>query len=174
MNTIDFLELANEFTLIETTSEANGYPRNLRKAIIGFETFEQAKELAEKHNLSVEMFERRDGWDLWARRGHILNAFDMASIYIEEGYDFYKNISFEDFCEREDVLGTLKACADFYEMSAWLESYKNIFEEIEDLKEGEILIKDNYSNTFVSKEYTMAYSYDSHQYAIGLIDYNED
>lgn len=174
MNTIDFLNLANEFELIETTSEANGYPRSLRKAIIGFKTFEQAEELAEKHNLSIEMFERRDGWDLWARRDTTHKSFDMANIYVEEGYDFYKRISFEDFCEREDVSGTLKECEDFDEMSAWLENFKDLFEEIEDLKEGEILIKDNDSNTFVSKEYTMAYSYDSHQYAIGLIDYNED
>ena len=174
MNTIDFLELANEFTLIETTSEANGYPRNLRKAIIGFESYEQAEELAEKHGLSIEMFERRDGWDLWTRRDSIFKAFDMASIYSEEGYDFYKKISFEDFCEHENVSSSLKECEDFDEMLAWVESFKELFEEIEDLKEGEILIKDNYNNTFVSKEYTMAYSYDSHQYAIGLIDYDED
>ena len=174
MNTIDFLELANEFTLIETTSEANGYPRNLRKAIIGFENFEQAEELAEKHGLSIEMFERRDGWDLWTRRDRAFKSFDMANIYVEEGYDFYKKISFEEFCEREDVQGQLKECADFDEMSAWLENFKELFEEIETLKEGEILIKDNYGNTFVSKEYTMQYSYDTHNYAIGLIDYNED
>ena len=174
MNTIDFLELANEFTLIETTSEANGYPRNLRKAIIGFESYEEAEKHAEKHGLSIEMFERRDGWDLWTRRDRIFKPFDMASIYTEEGYDFYKNISFEEFCEREDVHGQLKECANFDEMSAWLENFKELFEEIETLKEGEILIKDNYGNTFVSKEYTMQYSYDTHNYAIGLIDYNED
>ncbi len=174
MNTIDFLNLANEFELIETTSEPNGYPRNLRKAIIGFESFEQAEELAEKHGLSIEMFERRDGQDLWTRRDTIHKPFDMASIYTEEGYDFYKTISFEEFCESEDVFGTLKECEDFYEMSAWIEDCKDLFEEIETLEEGEILLKDIDSNTFVSKEYTMAYSYDSHQYAIGLIDYNED
>lgn len=174
MNTIDFLELANEFTLIETTSESNGYPRNLRKAIIGFNTFEEAEELAEKHDLSIEMFERRDGWDLWTRRDLIFRPFDMTSIYVEEGYDFYKHVSFEDFCEREDVIGHLKDCADFDEMSTWLENFKELFEEIEELKENEILIKDNDGNTFVSKEYAMQYSYDTHNYAIGLIDYNED
>lgn len=174
MNTIDFLNLANEFELIETTSEPNGYPRNLRKAIIGFETFEQAEELAEKHGLSIEMFERRDGWDLWTRRNRIFKPFDMANIYVGEGYDFYKTMSFEEFCEREDIQGQLKECTDFYEMQARLESFKELFEEIESLKEGEILIKNNDGNTFVSKEYTMQYSYDTHNYAIGLIDYNED
>lgn len=176
MRSFDFIKLAEEknLNLIETTSEANGYPRNLQKAIIGFESYEEAEKLAEKYGLEIEMFERRDGWDLWARRERILNAFDMANIYVEEGYDFYKVMSFEEFCEREDVQGSLKECEDFDEMQARLESFKGIFEEIEDLKEGEILIKDNYNNTFVSKEYTMAYSYDSHQYAIGLIDYDED
>ena len=33
---------------IETTSERNGYPSNLQGAIIGFESFKQAEEIAEK------------------------------------------------------------------------------------------------------------------------------
>ena len=65
---------------IETTSESNGYLRNLKFAITGFYTFEQAQELADKYNLSIQSFEKRDGWQLWYRTGVTMySAFENSA-----------------------------------------------------------------------------------------------
>ena len=47
--TKDLREIAesNNLEVIETTSQANGYPSNLKDAIIGFESFEDAEKLAD-------------------------------------------------------------------------------------------------------------------------------
>ena len=71
MKQFDFIDLAAQggFELIETTSERSGYPLNLKKAIIGFESMEEAREYAEQHDLSIEIFHKRDGWNVWYRTG---------------------------------------------------------------------------------------------------------
>ena len=76
MTQFDFIDLAAQggLELIETTSERNGYPRCLKKAIIGFDSMEEAREYAEQHNLSIEIFHKRDGWSLWYRTGN--RAYD--------------------------------------------------------------------------------------------------
>ena len=46
MKTIDEIASENELQVITTTTGMNGYPQSLKKAIIGFENFEQAEKLA--------------------------------------------------------------------------------------------------------------------------------
>lgn len=53
----------NGLELIDTTSARNGYPQDLQKAIIGFDTFEQAEKLAKETGLRIEFFQQHDGWD---------------------------------------------------------------------------------------------------------------
>ena len=52
MKQFDFIDLAAQggFELIETTSERSGYPLDLKKAIIGFDSMEEAREYAEQHD----------------------------------------------------------------------------------------------------------------------------
>lgn len=68
---IDIEEIAyeNGLELIDTTSAMNGYPQCLKKAIIGFDSFEEADKLAKENGLSIEIFTKRDGWNLWYRTG---------------------------------------------------------------------------------------------------------
>ena len=48
----DFIDLAAQggFELIETTPERSGYPRNLKWAIIGFDSMEEAREYANQYD----------------------------------------------------------------------------------------------------------------------------
>ena len=41
--TIEEITSENGLELIETTAERSGYPRGLQKAIIGFDTFDEAE-----------------------------------------------------------------------------------------------------------------------------------
>ena len=49
MKTMNEIASENGLQVIDTTTGLNGYPRFLKKAIIGFEDFEQAEKLAEEY-----------------------------------------------------------------------------------------------------------------------------
>lgn len=70
-------ELADgDLKLIQTTSDYNGYPRQLHPAIVGFKSFEEAETMAKKNHLQIQHFERRYGWSLWRRVGTAYDAFE--------------------------------------------------------------------------------------------------
>ena len=58
----DLAEIASEngLQLIETTAKSTGYPERLQKAIIGFDTFEQAEKVADENDLIIEIFQQHD------------------------------------------------------------------------------------------------------------------
>ena len=96
MKQFDFEDLAYKegLELIETTSERNGYPRCLKKAIIGFDSMEEAREYAEQHDLSIEIFHKRDGWNVWYRTGN--RAYDPFTRTAEDYGDDYNLFTADD------------------------------------------------------------------------------
>ena len=69
----NFINLKKELSkrknldLVDTTSQANGYPMNEVPAIVGFSTLEAAENFAKKYGLSTVLLHKRDGWHFWAR-----------------------------------------------------------------------------------------------------------
>ena len=69
----NFINLKKELSkrqnldLVDTTSQANGYPSNEVTAIVGFSTLETAENFAKKYGLSTVVLHKRDGWNFWAR-----------------------------------------------------------------------------------------------------------
>ena len=69
----NFINLKKELSkrqnldLIDTTSQANGYPSNTNFGIVGFSNFEAAENFAKKYGLSTVVLHKRDGWNFWAR-----------------------------------------------------------------------------------------------------------
>ena len=69
----NFINLKKELSkrqnldLVDTTSQANGYPMNEVTAIVGFSTLEAAENFAKKYGLSTVLLHKRDGWHFWAR-----------------------------------------------------------------------------------------------------------
>lgn len=80
MESLENIAYEHGLELIETTSEASGYPRNLKKAIIGFDTFEEAQELADRYGLTVREFTKRDGWQLWVRGGRMWEEYSLIDV----------------------------------------------------------------------------------------------
>ena len=168
----DLSEIANEngLQLIETTASRTGYPERLQKAIIGFDTFEEAEELAEENGLSIEFFQKRDGWDLWYRTGSTAyEPFHRSAEDFGDDYSKFSKEDLDDFYENE-VQPMVSAFDSFDDLRSFLDKNEKIKDEIEDAEDDEIVITrcGEYYDTI--KELTMAYSYDSHSYAIGLID----
>ena len=69
----NFINLKKELSkrknldLVDTTSQANGYPSNEVTAIVGFSTLETAENFANKYEFSTVLLHKRDGWNFWAR-----------------------------------------------------------------------------------------------------------
>ena len=67
--TTDFYTIAEieNLQVVDTTSAMSGYPQSLKKALIGFDSFEEAERIAGEYGLSIETFTKRDGWQLYYR-----------------------------------------------------------------------------------------------------------
>lgn len=55
--------------VVETTTGRNGYPQNIKQAIIGFDNWKYAESTAERYGLRITTLHKRDGWQLWERNG---------------------------------------------------------------------------------------------------------
>jgi hypothetical protein len=155
---------------IETTSERNGYPSNLKGAIIGFEEFKQAEYWAEKLGLSIETFSKKDGWDLWHREGSgAYKAFENSSDDFGDNYQEIPKMTEEEFIESEVKFFFEDDKESFDEIESFLKQKKEIWEEVEKMDDNEIVITNEgrYSETI--KKESMYFYNDTKHIAIGLI-----
>ena len=160
----------NGLDVITTTSARNGYPQRLQRAIIGFDTFEDAEELADVYGLSIEIFTKYDGWNLWYRTGdHAWAPFERSAEEYGDEYRQYSKDDLDGFYERE-VQPNVGAFDDFASLRTYLDSMEEIRDRIEDADDNEIVLGSfgGYYDTI--KKTTMSYCYDTHHFAIGLID----
>lgn len=72
--------------VIDTTDNGNGYPSNLKKGVIGFDSFKQAEEFAKEVNGEVTHFYKRYGWKVYTRRGRAWEEY-------EEGMECHEDSS---------------------------------------------------------------------------------
>lgn len=86
---------------IETTTGRNGYPENIQGAIIGFETYDQAEEIAAKYGFDIELFKTRYGWQFWERCGWQPTPLKISSEDYGDDFRQYNDI--------DDVLDELKS-----------------------------------------------------------------
>lgn len=162
--------LASDYglNLIETTSESNGYPIHLRYALIGFDTFQQAEEIAEHHELQIKTYQKKDGWKLWYRTGN--NAHEPYQNSVEDYGDNYNSFESKDTDEfyKEEVKPRLENFADFDSLKKFLKEQEEILDKIYLCDENELVITclGTYYETIQKK--SMSFYHDTHHYAIGL------
>ena len=168
---IDIESIAYEHGLdvIETTSSINGYPQNIKRAIIGFDTFEQAEELADIYGLRIEIFSKRDGWQLWFRFGRACGPFERSCEEYGDDYRQYSKDDFERFYERE-VQPNVDSFDDFASLREYLDKMEEIRDKIEDADDDELVLASCYGYYDTIKKATMSYCYDTRHMAIGLFD----
>lgn len=157
---------------IETTSNRNGYPTNLKEAVIGFETYEEAQEYARENGMEICSFFKKQGWDLWVREGYIANAFQLNASMFSDDYSHY------DWNDGERYMEEAKQqVADFKEYDGWedercqeyLEECEQCRDEIDNLQEGEFACVANNQVCEVYKLHCMEYSHDGTTHVIGCI-----
>lgn len=167
---LEMIAEENSLELIETTTGRNGYPQNLRYAIIGFETFEEAKELAEKHGLRITTFYKRDGWQLYQRDNNTTwQPLRITSYDYGDGYHHFTNgISQEDFVE-EFLLPNISATT-FDDIKKIIQVYEELFNKISEAEDDEIVIACFFEYVETIKKELMSWSHDSKTWVIGVIN----
>lgn len=167
---LESIAVENGLEVITTTSARNGYPQRLKRALIGFDTFEDAEKLAREEGLSIEIFTKRDGWSLWYREGN--HAFAPFERSVEEYGDEYRQYTKEDLegFYVNEVQPSVCAFDDFDSLRCFLNIMEEIRDRIEDAEDDEIILAScgGYYDTI--EKTTMSYRYDTHHFAIGLID----
>ncbi len=171
---LDLRYIAEELNLqyIETTSQRNGYPSNIKGALIGFDNFEQAEFLSELFDLKIQSFERKDGWQLWYRTGNVhYEEIEQGSESYGDNYHEYCSNYFEDEAHflNEEVLHLIEKIDNFEEIQELLNEKKIIWKEIENLEDNQSVINycGEYFDTINTK--TMYFAHDTKHLAIGLI-----
>ena len=164
MKTMNEIASENGLQVINTTTGLNGYPRALKKAIIGFDDFEQAEKLAEEYHLDIEIFTKRDGWQLWSRdNNHAYDAFDRSAEDYGENYlQFEANMSQDDFLQQVGAADFIDGLADEEDGLDIIEEYitdlRKLYDEIAIADDDEIVIADGDVYVETIKKRTMQYS----------------
>lgn len=168
MESLESIAYEHGLELIETTSDASGYPRNLKKAIIGFETFEEAQELADRYGLTVREFTKRDGWQLWVRGGRMWEEYCLLDILVTDdtlcSRTWTKDELNKDFMA--NVSGWIADCKtfDYEKILSIVERAKDIYDNLIDMEDDEFFVED----LGVFTHNAMKYSYDTKHYIIGV------
>ena len=164
----------NGLEVITTTSAINGYPMRLQRAIIGFDTFEDAEKLAHEKGLSIEIFTKRDGWCLWYRTGdHAFEPFERSAEEYGDEYRQYSKEDLEGFYINE-VQPSVCAFDDFASLRCFLDIMEDIRYRIEDADDDDIILATGGGFYGTIKKKTMEYRYDTKHFAIGLIDREDE
>ena len=166
-----FIAEENDLQYIETTPERNGYPSKIKGAIIGFDNFDKAQEIADENGLSIEIFTKKDGWQLWYRTGN--NAYKEfkidSSFYGEDYLEFEAGMNEGDFFN-DEIEPMILDCNNFEELEKFIEKKKEIFEAIKSANNNEtVLVHDGCYFETVEKT-SMGFYHDANHSAIGLIE----
>jgi hypothetical protein len=172
INIKEFSEIHN-LDVIETTIGSNGYPEHLKDALIGFENFSQAKEIAEEYGFKIEAFHKKDGWALWERNNNTrYEAFKNDSSDFGDDYHEYNMDSFDDEADfiSEEIEPFFESFKSFDDVEQFLESKKELWEKIQECEDDEVVITSSGRYFDTIKTTSMAFSHDTHNYVIGLIE----
>lgn len=166
----EILDIADSegLTIIETTSERSGYPCALQKAIVGFNTFKDAEEFADKYEMSLCTFTQKEGWNLWYRGNKPYEPLKITASDYGGDYNELTRESLEYFFE-EHVSPILENCTSIQDVKDVIEMMEELKEELETADDNQLVItyRGEYYET-IQKE-SMEWSHDGRTYIIGVI-----
>lgn len=156
---------------VETTPNANGYPSQIKSALIGFDSFQRASEVAAFLGLEIVYLDKKDGWIVWHRnRGNADCEYEITPADFGDGYWFFGPDSLKGY--KEDILEAVTQCEKYEDVVRYIDDAKIVCEKIQELSDDEVVVVlgDTYYDTI--KPHCMRYEFDGHYHEIGLINPN--
>ena len=167
---IEDLAYHGGFELIETVSRGgNGYPRNIRKAIIGFPDMDDAQHYADKFGLTIYLLHKRDGWHFYERLNTTTDPLRITSVDYGDDYESFSARDLDTYFEN-NVKDMLTDFDNFEDLENFLKKHKDICEEIEMMNDDQLVITHNGIYYETIDQSSMQWSHDTHTYVIGLVE----
>lgn len=169
MKTLEQIASDHNLELIDSVEGCgNGYPRNFEQAIIGFENWQQVEEIAQKYNLDIISFHRKDGWNWYEREDFVHEPFKISTSSYGDDYFSFTLEDAEDFYENE-VKFALEDFDNIESLQKFINEKKELLDKIEALDEDEMVItcEGRYYETI--KKEMIEWDFDTHHYVIGVI-----
>lgn len=165
-------ELAEELGLevVETTSEATGYPRALRDALTGFATFEDAEQVAEANGLQLVWIDRRDGWQLWHRGNTACCPMELTESDYGDDYEFVADAQYYDVAAREVMKDMLDDGVEFDKIRRYLGNVEEVLAAIYTLDDDEAVLLHEGRYVEVINTRTIEWSFDTKNVRLAAID----
>lgn len=167
----DINDIALQYGLkvIETTTNGTGYPESLKKAMVGFDTFEEAETLANKYGLRITTFFKKDGWRLWVRDSN--TTYRPLCITSSDYGDDYNHYYYGDRAKfyKEEVSPYLDNFKSLDELEAFIRDKRKLYDKLDIIDDSQIVISylGKYFETIDIK--SMVWSFDMKNYVIGVI-----
>lgn len=155
--------------IVSVTEASNGYPQNVQLALIGFDNFEQAEDVANANGLTIVRLYKRDGWNLWAEQGAACGPIKLSA---EDYGDDY--ISLDSSWDEDDITDDLRRAIDGIEdldgIFAVVDFYKKLKEYLDDVSEDEQVIARMYEADTIEviKKEVMSWHDDSNSSTIAI------
>lgn len=165
-------EAAQNFNLeiVNTNSDLNGYPSDLKEALTGFASFEEAEKVAEEIGGHVEKLVRPFGHEFWTRDGRMYEPVSFTAEMFGDNYAIFEDA--EDYWkDAQEVLAEKIESSDLEEVENIMKDIRKAYDAIDNLKEGEVALCENYRGIYLYRQTlsNVEYTFDSKDYAIGVI-----
>jgi hypothetical protein len=159
-------------SLVQTNGQYDGnWCKNVRLALVGFDSVEQAKQVADEYGLEMWYLNRKDGHDFYNREGEDYNQQGFEISAESFGCDF------EMFTSAEEYWGGIRDIISDEEMDFWcamdfMKNAENVYNEIDMLDENQVVIthEGRYFGTF--SKFETSYSEDNNNHIIGVLGFS--
>ena len=159
---------------VSANSKGSDYHRSY-SVLIGFETFEQAQDVAREFGLDIRLLSRRDGQHTWTDRREALEALHPMEIYGDDYlFERFKKGSDSVADIIKELYGAIEGMDD-EEAVGFVKRYDEIVENFVDLEDGVwVAVNENgVIMTFEDKAMECSDG-DVTRYIIGVTDYSKE
>lgn len=154
------------------TSGSNGCPKDTKLAIVGFSSFNNAKETADRYDMRVVLLHKRDGWQCFEVKDERLIS---APRLVAEDMDYVNEWDESNESELvKEMKDAIKDAEDVESIMRVTEKYKELYDEIQDLDDGEVIFSRQEDYPYVIKwerveKEPMEWCYDTHHYIVAIL-----
>lgn len=158
IQSLDQFAYANELQVVNTEDG---------KALIGFESWEQAEQIADQLGQDIIHISRRDGHHQWTHKGWMSEPFDMINdVHWADDYSIYTSA--------EQVAELIAELEEYDEDEERIEELKQLHAELESMPEDDIaIVLDNRVTEYCHCK-QMSYHYDVYRHEIAVKAWSRD